>query len=501
MTGNPEHSAPEQETSLGDRVARATAWIVAGRLGVRLAGFVNMLIVARLLVPDDFGLVAIGLTMMQLLQNVSDMGIAQTVIRMKNATKADLDTLFTLSAARGVVTALVLVGIAPLAVTVYGDERLFSVFMLIALHPLLTGFVNPRFFEFERDIDFSKDFRVALMAKLIEVATAITIAVIFRSYIALIAGLVAGGCVRLILSYVMRPWLPGLALTSFRQVFGFMGWLTGISFAAALNNKLDALILGRIVGPAGTGLYYVGEQLAELATRESGEPIARALYPGFATLSGTPERMREVFLQGVAALAIIALPAAIGFALVADLAVPLILGTQWTEAVPVIQFIGPVLGLQSLVLATQSYAMAQDRPQLVFWREVAFFMFRTPIFITGAVMYGLIGAIAATALTGLGHLSLNLHLYQRLSGAPFWQPLWVARRSLIGVAVMAGVLAALRPALAGLPDYAALAILIASGGSAFAGTLITCWYAEGRPDGIERTIRDKVLVRLLPKAA
>lgn len=500
MTGNPENNALAQEPSLGSRVAKATAWIVAGRLGVRLAGFINMLIIARLLVPDDFGLVAIGLTVMQLLQNVSDMGIAQTVIRMKNATKADLDTLFTLSAVRGVVTALILAALAPVAVAVYGDDRLLWVFLLIALHPLMTGFVNPRFFEFEREIDFSRDFRVALLAKLAEVATAITIAVIFRSYLALIAGLVAGGTVRLVLSYVMRPWLPGLALSSFRQVFGFMGWLTGISFAAALNNKLDALILGRIVGPVGTGLYYVGEQLAELATRESGEPIARALYPGFATLTGTPERMRDVFLQGVSALAVIALPAAIGFALVADLAVPLILGAKWADAVPVIQFIGPVLGLQSLVLATQSYAMAQDRPQLVFWREMVFFVFRTPIFITGAMMYGLIGAIAATALTGLGHLALNLHLYQRLSGEPFWQPLWVARRSLIGVALMAVILVALRPALAALPDYAALAVLVTAGGSAFIGTLIGCWFAEGRPDGIERTIRDKFLARLLPKA-
>jgi len=500
MAGNPEQSTPEQEASLGSRVAKATAWIVAGRLGVRLAGFINMLIIARLLVPDDFGVVAIGLTVMQLLQNVSDMGIAQTVIRMKNATKADLDTLFTLSAARGVVTALILAALAPLAVAIYGDDRLLSVFLLIALHPLLTGFVNPRFFEFEREIDFSRDFRVALMAKLAEVATAIIIAVIFRSYIALIAGLVAGGMVRLVLSYVMRPWLPGLALSSFRQVFGFMGWLTGISFAAALNNKLDALILGRIVGPVGTGLYYVGEQLAELATRESGEPIARALYPGFATLTGTPERMREVFLHGVAALAIIALPAAIGFAMVADLAVPLILGQQWVEAVPVIQFIGPVLGLQSLVLATQSYAMAQDRPQLIFWREMAFFFFRTPIFITGAIMYGLIGAVAATALTGLGHLALNLHLYQRLSGAPFWQPLWVARRSLIGVAVMAALIVALRPALESLPDFVTLAVLVGTGGAAFVGTLIACWIAEGRPHGIETTIRDKFLARLLPKA-
>ncbi|MEL7240056.1 MAG: oligosaccharide flippase family protein, partial [Planctomycetota bacterium] len=262
--------------SLGARVAKGAGWIVAARVAVRFLGFFNTIIVARLLAPEDFGIVAIGVTAMQLLQGFSDIGVSQAVIRFRDATTKDLDTLFTLSAIRGIVVAALLAAAAPMAAAFYGDPRVFWVFIGVSLFPLLTGLINPRFYEFERDLDFSREFIVSTLNKLAGVGVSVTIALLYRSYAAIIFGLIAGAAVQLALSYVFRPYRPRASLDSLDKVFGFAGWLTGVSFVTALNNKIDALIVARLAGADDAGKYYVGVQISELPSHEVAGPVARA---------------------------------------------------------------------------------------------------------------------------------------------------------------------------------------------------------------------------------
>ncbi len=472
-------------------VAKGAGWIVAARFAVRMLGAINTIIVARILAPADFGLVAIGVTAMQLLQGFSEVGVGQAVIRFRNAGRDDLNTLFTLSALRGIIVTLLLIAAAPFAANIFDDPRVFWVFLGVALYPLALGFINPRFFEFERDLDFSKDFIVSAGNKLAGVGVSIAIAAIFKSYWAIILGLVTGGFVQLILSYAMRPFRPRFTFASLDKVFAFSGWLAGVSFMAALNNKLDALIVARTLGEDDAGDYYIGLQLADLSTSELASPIARAIYPGFSKLQQKAEAMRAAFLQGVEVMAAIALPAAVGFAFIAQDFTALILGAKWSEAAMVIAIVAPAVGLQTLFAATQYYAMAQDKTKFVFYREAAFFLFRTPIFIWASIEYGLAGAAYACAFTSVVHCGLNLSLYARLSGDSFWRPLWAARRSLFAALAMTLYFTELRPlfsAVAQAPLFVRIGLDIAAGGAVFVAAQTIAWRAAGAPDGVERSV-------------
>ena len=472
------------------RAARGAAWIVGARTIMRLLGFVNTIVLARVLAPEDFGLVAVALTAMQLLQGLSDIGVSQAVIRFRDAERGDLDTLFTLSAIRGAATAAILLAVAPLAADFYGDPRMAGVFAGIAAFPLIMGLCNPSFFEFERNFDFSKEFVSIALTKLAGVVVSIAIAVIYQTYWAIILGLLAGAVVQLALSYLMRPYLPRLTFRSLRKVLNFSGWLAGVSFMAALNNKLDAFVLARAVGAHGTGNYYVGQQLAELPTVEIASPIARAIYPGLSALQADPARMRLAYLKGVEALGAVAVPAAIGFAFVARDLISLLLGDKWLAAAPVIEALTPVMGLQTLFVATQFYAMALGLTRLVFFRELMFFCVRLPAFVWASFAFGLEGAVYAAAGCGLIHAGLNLILYARASGRPFWEPLWSARRSLAAVAVMAAYFFFARQwvgFLEGLPQPAGLGVDILIGAGVYVAAHVALWRVEGRPDGAEKT--------------
>lgn len=476
--------------SLTARVARGAAWIMGGGLIARAMGALNTIILARLLVPEDIGIVATATIAMQFLQGISDIGVSQAVVKFRNAGRDDLNTLFTLSALRGLLIGAVLLAVAPLAAEFYDDERLFGAFIGVAAFPILMGFVNPRFFEFERDLKFSREFIVTIVNRLVGVSVSIAIAIVYRSYWAIIIGIIASSATQLLLSYLLRPYAPAFSFRSFKKVFGFSGWLAGVSFMAALNNKLDVPVLTRFAGAGGAGVYFLGFQLSELIAGQIATPVTRALYPGLSEMQGEPQRMRGAFLRGVEALGAIAMPAAFGLSFVAYDFTFVLLGEKWGAVAPAIALLAPVIGLQTLFYAAQSYAVALGLTRLVFFRELIFFLIRMPVFIWAAMVHGLQGAVVAAAGMGLFHVMLNLALYARTSGAPFWGPLIAARRSLGAVAAMAIWFLLVRPGLAPFDALAPLLRLgadIVVGATIYLAALAALWRIEGLPDGVERT--------------
>lgn len=486
----PRDAPPER--TLSTRVAHGAAWIMGAGLFARLVGAVNTVIIARLLVPEDIGIVATAAITMQLLQGVSDIGIAQAVVKFRDADRDDLNTLFTFSLIRGVVIGALLFAAAPLAAGFYGDPRLFWAFAGVSLLPVLLGLLNPKFYEFERELRFSREFIVTIINRLIGVGVSLAVAIVFRTYWAIILGMLASAFVQLVLSYALRPHAPSLSLKSVRKLIGFSGWLGGVSFMAALNNKLDVPILGRIIGQGGAGVYFLGFQLSEMVAGQVAMPLTRAIFPGLSEMQGDAARMRLAFLRGVEALGAFAMPAAFGLAFVAADFTGVVLGQKWSAAAPVIALLAPVIGLQSLFFATQSYAVALGLTRLVFVRELVFFLVRTPVFIWAALAHGMRGAIIAVAATGLFHVALNLALYAQASRAAFWEPLMAARRPLGAVAAMAVWFVFVRPdvaAIESLSPVLRLAADIVLGVLIYAGALYGLWRAEGRPDGVEQSIR------------
>lgn len=499
MTDPDTPATPENERSLAGRVAKGAAWILGSGIAARVLGVANTIIVARLLVPDDIGIVAVATVALQLLEGFSQIGVSQAVVKFRDANRDDLNTLFTLSFLRGLFVGLLLVALAPLTASFYDDARMQPIFLVVAMVPIITGLVNPRFFEFERDLRFSQQFIMTIVTKLASVIVSVAIAFAFRTYWAIIFGVVTGACVQLLLSYALRPFSPRLSFKSIRKVFGFSGWLAAVSFVTALNNKLDTPILARLVGASGTGVYFMGYNLSSMVSDQLAGPISQAVYPGLSSLQDDAERMRAAFLQSVAALGVIAMPAGFGFAFVAQDVTLLLLGEKWLEAAPLIEILAPVLGLEALFYASQYYAMAMGLTHLVFIRAIVFFIIRFPVFIWATMAYGIQGAAYASAAAGLLYVGLNLALYARVSGGNFWDPLWSARRSLAGVAAMAAWFLLLRPqidAIETLPLALRLGSDVAIGAVIYVSVLVGIWRAEGRPEGVEGQVWRVVSARL-----
>jgi PST family polysaccharide transporter len=471
------------------RFAAGASWLYGYRWIERLLDFVSILVLARILAPDDFGLVAIAASFVTIIEGLSAFDVNKALIRARDEQRSLYDTAWTLSALRGVLTALIMLSIAPFVT----DGRVGAALAVLALSPLLTGLANPRFVMFERDLVYSKLAVLTLGAKVVSIAVTLWIAIVYRSYWSLIIGLLVGSLLSTLLSYVLRPYRPRISLARFSDIFGFSGWLSLTSVVTTLSMETDKIIVGRLLGLADAGLYFMTQKIGVLPTRELISPLQRILFPSFSELSQDEVRLRRAVLESINVLGSLSLPAGFGFALVASDFVPLALGEQWTAIVPLLTILVPYLGLRATLSMTLPCVMALGRTRLLFWVSFAYALVHLPLFIAGTALFGLLGAIWSIALAGVLYSYLNAWLLQRTLGISLREILRQLKRPLFAAFLMLGAVLALESVLpidlvSEGPSWLSLLIKVSVGGTVYCSALYGFWRLDGRPAGIERRL-------------
>jgi PST family polysaccharide transporter len=481
-------SQPKRSTAA--LVAIGAAWFMAMRWGLRLIGLASTVVLARLLVPADFGLVAIATSYLGLLDAISDLGVRTALIRHGAADKHFSETVFTMQVLRGIALALIVAASSFVLPGLMHDERLGPVIWLLALTPILGGLQNPRLALYERDLDFRRESAMQLTAKLASTIAAIAVAVAFRSYWALVAGLMIQPFMKVVLSYALSPWRPKFSLKSWRELFRFSGWLTGSYTLDNVSYGFDNMIVGGFLGSRATGLYNVGEQLANMPLGEFLPVVNRALFPGLLRFKDHRENLRRNALDVVGLLAGLSLPAAVGFAFVAPEAVHILYGAQWTEAVPLVEAISLGAGIATIASAvTTSTGLALGSTGLLFARSLVFACVRVPAFVIGTWLYGLEGAIAGylagSVVLALANIAVLCRML-RTGPMEIVRRLW---RSCVAVGAMAAALYGLEAATgAAGPGLGATALLLAKmavGAASYALARLALWKLAGKPESLE----------------
>ncbi len=472
------------------KLARGALWIGLTRVLVSVIGLGSTLLLARLLTPDDFGLVATAATLMAIVGSVTELSLGSALVQHKAPQEQHFHAAFTLNGARAVIIAGGLCLAAWPIAQLYGDPRLGPVIMVVALTGLPMGFHNPKLLIMTRELVFWHEFALTVSQKLIGFAVAAAVAIVFRSYWALILGSAAAQLLNVVLSYALMPYRPRLGWAGARELFSFSVWLSLGQAVNTLNLNLDKLVVGYAYGPSLLGVYTVGDNLAALPTREATAPIAQTLFPGFARMADDPARLRHAYLRAQGLLCAIAFPIGIGFAAVAHLAVPLALGPQWTGATAVIQVIATVIALQTLATSLQPLAMALGETRLLFGRDLVNLLVRVPAMAVGMVLAGFPGILYGHAAAAMIGTLISMHLVRRLTSLSIRDQITSNARTLAASAVMVGAIVTLEAQLAprALGPGAMLGLACAVGVASFVGAAGLLWLLAGRPSGPEREV-------------
>lgn len=467
----------------GRRMAAGAAWMVGLRLAVRGIGLVSTLLLARLLTPEDFGLVALATTVAALLEIASEFNFDLALIRDRDAGRADYDTAFTLDILKGLLIGLLLLLLAAPAAAFFDDPRLEAVFWVLALASLVQGFWNIGIVDFRRNLEISREFTFQLWGKLAQFVVAIGLALLWHSYWALVLAILARRVVMLWLSFRMAPYRPRLSLARWQALVDFSKWILVNNLLTFVRERMDALIVGKLAGPAPLGLYAVAQEMADLPTTEIAAPINRAIFPGMAMLEGDRARLAASYLDTVGLLALVALPAAVGTALVAGPFVQVVLGEQWLEAVPLMQALCLFGIFRSMSTSATPVYLALGRLRIEPALLALYIATTGPLLWLLVQDHGVMGAAVAITLGAALNFLLSLVMVMRLLGLGPLALAGVVWRSLAATVAMATALAWL-PA-PGTGPFLELVQAVAVGAATMLASQLVLWRASGSPPGPE----------------
>jgi PST family polysaccharide transporter len=471
------------------RFAAGARWLYGYRWLERLLDVVSIVVLARILSPDDFGLVAIASSFVSIIEGLSAFDVNKALIRTRDEERALYDSAWTLSALRGVVSALCMVSIAPFL----SDARIGAVLYVLALSPLLSGLSNPRFVVFERELVYSRLAVLTVGSKLVSFAVTLIVAVAYRSYWALVLGLLAGTLVSTILTYVLQSYRPRVSFARVSDIVSFSGWLSLTSVVTTVSMETDRLIVGRLLGVAEAGLYYMTLRVGMLPTRELISPLQRILFPSFSELAGDRSRLRRVVGESINVLGSLSLPAGCGFALVANDFVPLGLGGQWRVIVPLLTVLAPYLALRATLSMTLPCVMALGETRLLFRVSCLYAAVHLPAFIAATALFGLTGSIGSIVAAGMLYSYLNAWMLRKTLGLAPREIVGPLRRPLLATAVMVGAVFAVDAAtpldlFSEAGSWLSLVIKMLVGAIVFGAVQYVIWRLEGRPAGIEQRL-------------
>jgi O-antigen/teichoic acid export membrane protein len=489
------------------RLIKGSLWLSLSRAIVNGLATLSTFILAWNLTPSDFGVVALGMTILLIVSTITELSLAEALIRHDSPGESHFSAAWTLNATRGLLLALFFAAFAWPAARLFGEPRLTGVMLALGLSVFMSGLTNPRRIMLQRDLIFWQEFVLAVSQKLTGFIAAVAVAIVYHSYWALVIGTLVTQATNVVVSYLVLPFWPRVTFRHMREFFSFSAWLTAGQIVNTLNWRFDYLLVGKMLGGTALGYYSVGSNLAMMPTREATLPLTQTIYPGFANIQNDPVRLAAAYQRVQALVAAVALPAGIGVAVVADPLVRLALGEKWAPIIFIIQALASVFALQTLGSLVQPLGMAKGETRLLFVRDTQMFAVRVPIMVAGLVVAGLPGVVFGRVFTGLFSAFVNMILVRRLIGVTVLGQLRANLRALASAAVMAAGVSLASHFLAHTADKPMLALqlatLVALGGFLYCAATFLLWELMGRPAGPETEVLNilgKMRARLRPGA-
>ncbi len=462
--------------------------MLAMRWAVRLLGVLNVVILARLLDQDSFGVMAMAGAVVALPITLAEFGLEAAIIKEKDPTRGMYNTAWTIQVIKMTVLSILLFILSPYANNLYHDPRISHVLMYLALMVFISGFENIWVVHFRKTMNFRADFIYNTTCKILVVLISIAVAIAIQSYWAMVIGQILGSTVRVIVSMVAAPERPVFTLSHWRNFFHFGKWVMVQGIAGYCINYADRVIIGRHMTAAAVGAYSVGREVSEMPLSEISAPINRVLLPALSSIKDDKDKLPTIILKILAISAAIIFPIGGGLAAVAGEFVEVVLGVGWEDAVPILRnlslsgIIVTIINTMSNVLIVMGFIALNARVMVV---RAVVFVGLSAMLISG---YGIAGVTSSFIVSSVVGLCVSLYF---------------ASKCIDGISTCAMLATMLRPALAcgvmvlcvieveahvTLPVGGLLASKVIVGAISYSTSLFLFWQCTGRPYGLESIV-------------
>lgn len=466
--------------------------MAVGQVSTQVSRLAVSIVLARLLEPADFGLLAAALVVVMFLDLFKDLGTGMAVIQRPVVTDGLLSAVFVVNLAIGVVLAGVLVVASPLFAALLDEPRSADVLRAMAPAVLLSSCGHVHQALLRRQMAFARIARISVAATIVGGGLSIALAAAGAGVWALVAGTLAVSAMNTALTWWSSGWRPSRHpdWRRFREIAGFGVNVSAADFLEFLVFHADKVVVARYVGERGLGFYSFAQRLLMYPVMSFTNVVTEVLFPALARHQDDDAKVVEAYLRACAAVALVTVPAMVGAAIIARPLVLTTLGSKWEPVVPLIWILAPVGALESVRLTCRTLFVVKGRADLLLrWSLVS-----TAAIMAGylvGVQWGLTG-IAGTYAAVVAALTYpEFALALRLVGLRVRSLVATLRTCLLATAAMAAAVAVVRVATerAGGAPWLVVASTVVTGAAVYGGTIL-----KARP-----AVLDDLLMLLSPR--
>ena len=468
---------------------RGAFWSVGTRWAIKLAGFVNTVIMARLILPSDYGVVAMAALLVGLIQAFTDVGAETAIVRMKSPSKDYIDSAWTLRLIQSIGVGLLMVGVSPLAALYFNEPRVEAVIWVMAVLIIIHGTTNIGLTLAHKDFNFSLFFQVNVASKITSVLITLTAGYILGDYRALVIGMGSGYITAVVLSYVMHPYRPSWNTKKIREIWNITKWLMITSIGTFLLRRSDEILAARIAGTAEYGTYHVGADLGKLPVSELGPAMMRAFLPVLSSLQDDTRRVNAAVLKTLSAVNVLTMPIGFGVAAIALPLTILVLGEKWTDAASFVAIFAIISTVQFIssplmtLLVLNGYTKIQST---AIWIEFLFFAIAAYFLLS---IFDLIGLAIARLLASCFNTGLILYFSKKYCCMNIGDMMLSIFRPMLGAIIMCSGVYYLIQNFKNSIDIL-LPVAIIFGALFYTFWCLITWLIIGKPEGLESTVLD-----------
>ena len=371
------------------RAGTAMRWRAFQLAGVQGVYLLRLLLLAQLLAPDAFGLVAVAMVAIGVIARITDLGMVPALVQRESAVAEEYDAAWTVGLLRALTIALVLAAFALPVARIFGEPSAAPVIQALAWRPVIEAAASIGIVRLTRQMEFRRLAMIAVPAAVVDLAVAVVTARQLGVW-ALVAGALAGSGTTLLLSYLLAPHRPRLRFRfeTIRPLIRYGRWVMATGIVALVGSSLSQIAISRIEGVAALGLYFLAWRVAFLPIDAMSAVISSVAFPMFARIRDDTRKTAATFRTLLTGESAVLLP---GYALVFVLAPALevVLGERWAGTAPIIRILSVAAVTGTLGELVTPLLMGRGRADRAFILETV----QTGVLV--AVLFPLVMALGA----------------------------------------------------------------------------------------------------------
>lgn len=302
----------------------------------------STVVLARLLLPQDYGLVGMVTVVTNFISLFKDLGLSMATVQSSTINHKQVSTLFWINVTISFILMLLLAGLSPLIAQFYGEPRLVRITLVLSIGFIFGGLTTQHQALLNRQMRFIELAAIDISSISISIAFAISLALVGAGYWALIAFQLTGIITNTVGVWFVCNWRPGAISfkSDIRSMIAFGGNITAYSILNYFSRNLDNVLIGRYWGSSQLGLYSKAYQLLLLPIQQINAPITAVAIPTLSRLVDSPEQYRKTYLRIVEKIALLTMPLVTFMIVTSDWLVYIFLGEQWSEASKIFTLLG-----------------------------------------------------------------------------------------------------------------------------------------------------------------